>query len=367
MANVLYNDFIDQNELESEVSLMQESLKIDKLILAYNTVMEQEELNLREAELKCMMESAGMNDLADYYKEAADETAEKKDGLIKRIWEQIKTFFSKLKEFLFGSKQMKKLDADAAKGEVYGVDADAEQTLSKLGQLKNMVGKGFEGFKKQGAWKILLELLGLATLGAAVPLTVHNVKKVKAGDIKGIKDWVNEWCEVIKSNTVDKVLDIFKGIKDKLTDKNGQQTPNASSFLGKIKSFFNKIANWIKGLIPGGKSESEDKSGKENKDDKSGKTLDDLDDKQKDSFKKRMKEINVKYHGDKNNPDWQKEVSRLRNHFGLAQESVMEYLEEMDMFTEDAEDDIFELDDLFAESSDDTNDLDDIVSLLNTL
>ena len=43
--------------------------------------------------LKCMMESAGMNDLADYYKEAADETAEKKDGLIKRIWEQIKTFF----------------------------------------------------------------------------------------------------------------------------------------------------------------------------------------------------------------------------------------------------------------------------------
>lgn len=322
MANVLYNDFIDQNELESEVSLMQESLKIDKLILAYNTVMEQEELNLREAELKCMMESAGMNDLADYYAEAAGETAEKKDGLIKRIWEQIKTFFSKLKEFLFGSKQMKKLDADAAKGEVYGVDADAEQNLNKLKQLKNMIGKGWEGFKKQGAWKILLELLGVATLGAAIPLTAHNVKKVKSGDIKGIKDWVNEWCELIKSNTVDKVLDIFKGIKDKLTDKNGEETPNASSFLGKIKSFFSKIANWIKSLIPSGKSESEDNSGEENKDNKSEKK--------------------------EENPEENKNKEEKPTN-------------------ESVEDDIFNLDSLFSESSDDTNDLDDIFNLLNTL
>ena len=103
MENVLYNDFMSIPELFEESSYQRELLKLDRLSLAYEMACRKEELDIREAEIRCMQESGDIDLLESYYMEAAEENEEKKKNIFKRIWEQIQKFFKRIADFIRGS------------------------------------------------------------------------------------------------------------------------------------------------------------------------------------------------------------------------------------------------------------------------
>lgn len=380
MVNVLYNEYCDSDEVTSEISLMKESLAIDKLVLAYNTLMEQEELNLREAELNCMMESGDIDTLAQFYEDATEEVKEKKDNIFKRIWDAICKFFRSLKEAITGSKQMKQLDEDAKNNKEYGIDEDAEKSFKLLKTLKDKVGKpsmdALKKFTDQSVWKILLEILGAGLSGGAVALTVHNCKKVKAGEIHGIRDWAAEWGNVFTEGLSDKA----KEIKSNLTDDDGKVIV-IQVIVQKVKDLASKIMNWVKKIIPIGKNKddnSEDNENNENNENKITRTLENLDDKERKKYDMKKEKIADEYGND--GPTFIQKMKELNKEFNLpTTESVIEYFADHGIFleasdldsyddsyiSESYDDDPFELDDMFAESS--STDIDDVYNLLGTL
>lgn len=377
MVNVLYNEYCDSDEVTSEISLMKESLAIDKLVLAYNTLMEQEELNLREAELNCMMESGDIDTLAQFYEDATEEIKEKKDNIFKRIWKAICNFFSRLKETIFGSKQMKKLDEDAKNNEEYGLDEKGEESFKLIKTLKDKIGKPtfdvFKKFKDQSIWKIILEIVGAGLAGGAVALTVHNCKKVKAGEIHGIKEWAAEWSNVFKEGFIDKAVDLFTGKnKVEVVDADGNVV-SGQGIIQKIKDAIRKIIDWIKKIIPIGKNKDADSEDNENNENKITRTLENLDDKERKKYDMKKEKIADEYGND--GPTFIKKMKELNKEFNLpTTESVIEYFADHGIFLEASEldsyingtyDDPFELDDMFAESS--STDIDDVYDLLDTL
>lgn len=354
MVNVLYNEYCDSDEVTSEISLMKESLAIDKLVLAYNTLMEQEELNLREAELNCMMESGDIDTLAQFYEDATEEIKEKKDNIFKRIWKAICNFFSRLKETIFGSKQMKKLDEDAKNNEEYGLDEKGEESFKLIKTLKDKIGKPtfdvFKKFKDQSIWKIILEIVGAGLAGGAVALTVHNCKKVKAGEIHGIKEWAAEWSNVFKEGFIDKAVDLFTGKnKVEVVDTDGNVV-SGQGIIQKIKDAIRKIIDWIKKIIPIGKNKDDDSEDNENNENKITRTLENLDDKERKKYDMN-KEFNL--------PTTESVIEYFADH-GIFLEAS-----ELDSYINGTYDDPFELDDMFAESS--STDIDDVYDLLDTL
>ena len=100
MENVLYNDFMSIPELFEESSYHRELLKLDRLSLAYEMACRKEELDIREAEIRCMQESGDIDLLESYYMEASEESGEQKKNIFKRLWDAIRGFFTRISNFI---------------------------------------------------------------------------------------------------------------------------------------------------------------------------------------------------------------------------------------------------------------------------
>ena len=107
--NTLYNNYVSESAIEEAASFEKMSLNIDRLLLAYESVCRKEELDIREAEIRCMEESGDIDLLESYYMEAAEENEEKKKNIFKRIWEQIQKFFKRIADFIRGSDKKEEL------------------------------------------------------------------------------------------------------------------------------------------------------------------------------------------------------------------------------------------------------------------
>lgn len=135
-------------------------LEMDRACYAANVMDAKQQLDMREAELQCHMESGDALTLMDYYEAVKEETAEKKEGLLKRAWAAIAKFFRTIKEKLFG--KVAKDDAEVV------VEKEKFNALKKLAELCNNV-KGFlrhpvQGFKNLPKWgKLLVTILGILT------------------------------------------------------------------------------------------------------------------------------------------------------------------------------------------------------------
>ena len=97
--NTLYNNYVSESAIEEAASFEKMSLNIDRLLLAYESVCRKEELDIREAEIRCMEESGDIDLLESYYMEASEENEEKKEGILTKIWDAIKEFFRKIKSY----------------------------------------------------------------------------------------------------------------------------------------------------------------------------------------------------------------------------------------------------------------------------
>lgn len=103
IENILYNTD-NPDILKLEVAVESAELNVDRLLNTFTALETASELDLRDAELRCISESGDIEDLERYYVESKEKTEEKKEGLLKRIWEAIKKICRSIKEFFTGKK-----------------------------------------------------------------------------------------------------------------------------------------------------------------------------------------------------------------------------------------------------------------------
>lgn len=315
LDNVLYTEYVDQDEREFAMAYEAVDISISKGIAALHAICEKEELDERTAELKCFQESGDMDRLTDLYQEAKDGTSDKKEGILSTIWNGIKNIFAKIRDFITG--KSKKIDPNKD----YQCDSKALEGLNKVGNAM----KSFATNPKKV----------IATI-AVIAGTYFAVTKTGAGD--EIKTQYTK----VKGSVLIKAKDIFKDIEG-LFDSAIEQLKKLPSVLAeKFKSSVDAIKAGVIKLFHTIKGDANQTPGNGEKGDAGtsgtvrGKTKAEED---KQLAKKLIK-------GDKN---------RKKN----ADENVTESFDDI----LDGLDDVYTMDDTVAESVVD-NDLVDLMAML---
>lgn len=377
--NTLYNNYVSESAIEEAASFEKMSLNIDRLLLAYESVCRKEELDIREAEIRCMEESGDIDLLESYYMEASEENKEKKEGILKRIWNAIAEFFRKIKDFLFGEKQMKNLENAAKEGKEAEVPEETKTLFAKIKEGAKSLLSAIQGLGQKANEKIsdmsTLEKIGgiasLVTLAGAI--TAAIVVKDKNSGQRLIKVKVSEALDVIKNHAQPAIDAVEKKMKEFANSKFGQW---ASSVVTGIKGKFQEIGNalkkgvqHIKSLFGFASNEEENAEGEgtpEKKDDGNpNRRSDDLEGDEKREFKKKLEALNKKYKG-KITKAYRKEKQELLNEYGLVKEYVDEDIED-DIFEESVDFDDYDLPDDFIEESVCDSEINEIAALLDTI
>ena len=377
--NTLYNNYVSESAIEEAASFEKMSLNIDRLLLAYESVCRKEELDIREAEIRCMEESGDIDLLESYYMEATEENEEKKEGILTKIWDAIAEFFGKIKKFLFGDKQMKNLEQAAKEDKEAEVPEETKTLFAKIKEGAKSLLSAIQGLGQKANEKIsdmsTLEKIGgiasLVTLAGAI--TAAIVVKDKNSGQRLIKVKASEALDVIKNHAQPAIDAVEKKMKEFANSKFGQW---ASSVVTGIKGKFQEIGNalkkgvqHIKSLFGFASNEEENAEGEgtpEKKDDGNpNRRSDDLEGDEKREVKKKLEALNKKYKG-KITKAYRKEKQELLNEYGLVKEYVDEDIED-DIFEESVDFDDYDLPDDFIEESACDSEINEIAALLDTL
>ena len=324
-----------------------------------------------------MEESGDIDLLESYYMEAAEENEEKKEGILTKIWDAIKEFFRKIKDFFTGSKQRKNLEEAAKNGKEADVDKESMNLFQKakscckafLTNLESLPGKLKEGISEMDAKQKVEATLGIAAIAGTVIFSVkakdkdgNNLVKVKATELLDfLKNYTDPIFEKIDS-TIDKIKDKIKNMT----------IVNAVS--DAIKKAANTIKDWVKsalGVFGLGKNNDEEENAEgegtpEKKDDGNpNKRSDDLEGPEKRDFKMKLESLKKKYKNKKTKA-YRKELKDLLNEYGLVKEYVDEDIED-DVFEESVDFDDYDLPDDFIEESVCDSEINEIAALLDTI
>lgn len=279
--NTLYNNYVSESAIEEAASFEKMSLNIDRLLLAYESVCRKEELDIREAEIRCMEESGDIDLLESYYMEASEENKEKKEGILTKIWDAIKEFFRNIKNFLFGEKQMKNLENAAKEGKEADVNPETKTFLDKaknvlsafINNIKNIPSQIHDGISEMDAKKKVEASLGIAALLTLVTVGIfkkdangNNLVKVKAEEVW---QFVSNYCKPI----MDKIESAIDDVKEKLKNR-GSKIQNV--VVTAIRDAGNAIKDWVSSALSlfglGKKNDENGKNNDENKDENNDKS-----------------------------------------------------------------------------------------------
>lgn len=164
-----------------DVSLEREELQMAKMVVALESAEDMYELSLREAELKCYAESGSDDDFMSYCEAAGKDLEQKTDGIIKKLWQKVVSFFEKLKEKFFG-KDAGDLPDDAK----VHMPKIVAAFLNKLGGLwsgvKGLIANSKQKLSESSKWQkfMALTISAVAAIGGTA-FVVTRVKKGKAG------------------------------------------------------------------------------------------------------------------------------------------------------------------------------------------
>jgi hypothetical protein len=249
----LYDTYESEQERENAIALESAEIALERSLLAYQAITESAELNLREAELRCVMESGDACTLMDYYEDAVQQTEEKKKGIIASIWDKILSLIEKIKKALgLGKKD------DAEKYAVSSNAPKAVQALKSAGNaIKDVATKGWRAVSK--AIKEMNNALKVLIISAVVLVGGHFViKKVKgkggSGEAEGnTGETVAEisGAEVnADMNFLQKILDQIQVVAQKFK-RGGDKGSNGadSNDSGEAGGIFSKITSKIHELI----------------------------------------------------------------------------------------------------------------------
>lgn len=409
MFDVLYND--NTEFMQETVDLMKESLKIDRVLLAYESVCKQQELDIAEAELRCMEESGDINTLENLYMEAVDNTEEKKEGLLSRAWNAIINFFKSIKDKIFGSKARKVLEQN--KDSKVDVDKNAWGLLQKFKSFCSAVGSKVSGLifsafdfytsKDNSMLEKVLATLGFTGLAALTTMPFF----VKAADGRPIVTVaVSAVADMITGCAKDASEKVTAGIQ-KLKEKSAKtedqkEKASQNKFIKALKHVGEFIVAIVNKLLQAGsyvKNKAGDvadsiknKFSKLNDEEENGqRQLEDgrngqprLEDKQDDQAqthpnkkKKTPKKFNQKkrgldhklHNGQITQKQYDKSLEKLKKEFSIT-ESAYDFDDNLDDFLLESafdfeDDDLYDIPDEFMESS--TDDIEEIDDLLMSL
>lgn len=400
MFDVLYND--NTEFMQETVDLMKESLKIDRVLLAYESVCKQQELDIAEAELRCMEESGDIDTLENLYMEAVDNTEEKKEGLLSRAWNAIINFFKSIKDKIFGSKARKALEQN--KDSKVDVDKNAWGLLQKFKAFCSAVGTKVTGLvfsafdfytsKDNSMLEKVLTTLGFTGLAALTTMPFF----VKASDGRPIVTIaVSAVADMITGCAKDASEKVTAGIQ-KLKEKSAKtkdqkEKASQNKFIKALKHVGDFIVAIVNKLLQAGsyvknkagdvansiknkfsKSDEEDEvKGIEQKPVKDGRWLKE---KYPEQFKKYQSAAvdlkNKRKNGTLSPEEYAKAKDNLLGKYGLVKEAfedddfddyLDDFLSESVFNVED--DDLYDVPDEFMESS--TDDIEEITGLLMSL
>ena len=233
--NTLYNNYVSESAIEEAASFEKMSLNIDRLLLAYESVCRKEELDIREAEIRCMEESGDIDLLESYYMEAAEENEEKKKNIFKRIWEQIQKIFKRIADFIRGSDKKEELKEAAEKDEDLTVDEEGfnffNAVKSLLSKIKQFIQHPINFFKdgENSVFEKVMAILGLTAIaGSAVAVGTVGAKKLKAKEVNATADELANLADEASKKDEQSLLDAFKG-----------KIPSC------LKDVYSNVSNWL--------------------------------------------------------------------------------------------------------------------------
>ena len=256
------------DERKEIVALESAEIALDRAVMAYDVIMESQELQLREAELKCFEEAGDVNTLIDYYEAAEENTDEKKKGILKTIWDKIVAFINKIlgrtpnknneEEYYVDNKLKKKFEA-------------FKNALSSVIQfvtnpIKSIFTKGVS------LWKKLIGVLEAITIGTVAIVggkaiikavtkgkegsneEAGSAEKVSGKELNGMAKFVSDGLNKIKNalnsgkgEQINKsVGDDNEGIVGKIVSS---ITKGGNSIISAIKAAPSAVANTAKNAI----------------------------------------------------------------------------------------------------------------------
>lgn len=246
----LYDNVSDTNR-QYIVAVESAEIALDRSLLALDVIMESQELQIREAELKCFEESGDALNLMDYYEDAKENTEEKKKGILATIWDKIVEFFRKI------TGKSEKLDENSQ----YATDSAIKQKVKKIGEgvnavlafithpIRTVFTKGIE------TWKKIVSAIELITVGVATfAMGKWVIKKItkKSADDAGTE--TTTAAETMNGAEANKIISTLKGWAEKLhggLDKNKDSVEKEAG--EENKGFFakllQKIGDAIKSVI----------------------------------------------------------------------------------------------------------------------
>lgn len=362
----LYEEYESQFDREEAVLLEHAEIKMDKAVLAVQTNQAMNDIAMREAECRLVLESGDVMNLVDYYEDATEDGKEKEKGLLAKAWDAIMGLLKKIKETLFGAEKPK-----ADPNEEIEVDEGFLDRHKKLGKavaaIKNFFTNPFKA------------VVALIAAGGAVALFIGVTKSGKFRKVKGSQ--MNASIDA-SEKALDEVEGGLKGFlskfgKKKATDKDGEAQGKIGGFLKSIRSHIEEGYASIKNKRMSRKGDKAAKKNGEKTENVGGteiavKNMTGNDyAKQVDSLKSQLKDLQIK----KSNSHSATESDSLAEKIKELQKKISQAESARDMANstgtnqmgESAEDDYFGFD--FNEDGDDiygedAGDLSDIADLL---
>ena len=274
--SALYNEYLTGSERELAVIFAESDAQIAKLNVLFDTVNATLEANMIAVEAKVLAENGTYDDLTMLYREAGEDAATKKQGIISALINAIKGLFAKIGNFFkdkFGKTQIP---------ESIEIDKDVADKVSFLEKSWNNIQNGINKLKNKdasGAWDILkaislpAALAGGSVAAGAVVVWKRDVISAKVNSLRekynfldtAIKT-VEGWWNSIKTTVTggDKSTDEKNppATTDASTDKKSMSIGDAlkdplgfiKSIAGHISSFMGSIWAKIASTLPGKKS-----------------------------------------------------------------------------------------------------------------
>jgi hypothetical protein len=243
----LYAIYESAEERENMIALESAEIALDRALLAYDAVRGARELNIREAELRCVMESGDACTLMDFYEEAKQQTEEKEKGLLATIWDKIIQLIQRIKKALgIGKKK------DDEKYAVSSNTPKAIQAIKNLGNsIKQFLSKGWKaigGVIKTGLAALAAIVLGVVIWKKGKPFIEKKLAKNGENQSSGGSEnvimqtgaQINEEMKAAE-NTLDDVEKVANAGKTGKDDSNGEAGGIFRQIISKIKEFIDHL------------------------------------------------------------------------------------------------------------------------------
>lgn len=275
MQNELFYSYIDDNDKEFMAIEAAADIEMQKSLLALEYADRLYDIKLRQAELKVLNESGTFEDLDALYEAAGKENSERKDGIIKTIWNKISKFISDIKTAIVNLVTKKKVDdfTDAANSGKLGninLPKDPNKIMdavkSALSKVSRFLRPGITVTKEDGE-KVF-------SIGKTLITTIEGIGAVTIGAIAIPKLWVKlqgmgndiqKKCEELKNNPplgegAAAIGNFFQSCADKVLGSLKSLGGIISAGADKVKGGVEKAAGAVKNVAGkiGSKGNSEE-------------------------------------------------------------------------------------------------------------